>query len=164
MASLTSRCVKHFLWKSSITWDHFLKHVFFLFVETRDLHLHGTSCHFLPGYGVLTTLSSHYQRSSWCCTDTSFPLLPKGTGELCWAVWDEIKGKPLTWHFIISCHHWRAATQPLMSWDLAAWRRLDRDTGTKAGGGAGTSSAGPWGVLQGKGSLGMKCRLWVLVL
>lgn len=137
MASLASRCVKHFLWKASITREHFLKPFSFLFAETRDLHLHGTSCHFLPGHGVLTTLSSHYQSSSWCCTDTSFPLFPKGTGELCWAVWDEIKGKPLTWHFIISCHHWRAAAQPPDELGLGCWRELDRetgrDTGTKAG-------------------------------
>lgn len=108
--------------------------IFFHFVETRDLHLHGTSCHFLPGRGVLAALSSRYQRSSWCCTDTSFPLFPKGTGELCWAVWDEIKGKSPTWHFIISCHHWRAASEPLDELGLGCLDKLDRETGTKGGG------------------------------
>lgn len=108
-ASLASRCVKHLLWKASITWEHFLKHFFSLFLWRPEM------CIYMARAATSfqdMVFSSCYQSSSWCCTDTSFPLFPKGTGELCWAVPDEIKGKPLTWHFIISCHHWRAAAQP----------------------------------------------------
>lgn len=159
MASLASRCVKHFLWKASITWEQFFKTFFSLFLWRPEICIYMAQA--ATSFQDMV-FSSCYQSSSWSCTDTSFPLFPKGTGELCWAVPDEIKGKPLTWHFIISCHHRRAAAQPLNELGLGCLEEAGRDTGTKAGA-ARTGSAGPSGVLQGKGSLGMKCRLWTLV-
>lgn len=115
MGSLASRYVKHFLWKASITWEHFLK-PFFFFLSFYGEQRFASTWHGLP-------LPSR----TWCSLRVVIPLsekqlvllwhflslFPKGTRELCWAVRDEIKGKPLTRHFIISCHHqWAAAQLP----------------------------------------------------
>lgn len=131
-------------------------------MATRDLHLHGRSCHFPPGHGVPAASSSRYQRSSWCCTDTSFPLFPKGTGELCWAVPDEIKGKPLTGHFMISCHCWRAAPQLPDEPGLGCLGKAgqgDRDQSRETG--QGWAQQLP-GVCYREKGVDMKCRLWIL--
>lgn len=143
--------------------QNILKPLFFFFfsVWTRDLYPYDISCHFLPGHGVLTALSARYQRSSCCCTDTSFPLLPKAIRELCWALQGKIKGKPPTWHFIINCRHPRAATELLDKAGLGCLEK-PREGGQRQIS-VGISWAGPLGVLRGKGGLGKKYRLWILV-
>lgn len=127
-------------------------------METRYLHPHGMSCHFLPGHGVLAVLSSCYQRSRCCCTDTSFPLLPKDIGELCRAVRVEIKGKSLTWHFIISCHHQRVATKLLDELGLGCLEKTRQGGRAKVGRQCRDKLSRSLRYAKGKRSLGKKMQ------